>query len=129
MVKRRGGTRLAPEALEGMRIILDVGRQKLERDEASEFGVSGFVDDAHPAATEFLDDPIVRNDAADHVRNMLVPNSTLVNESVQFRDHNEESILRLDCSFSWITGKPEVNCCNQALSLIDSIPPPRQSAI
>jgi len=51
-----------------MRIIGDFGRQKLQRDEASKFGIFGFVDDAHAAATEFLDDPIVRNDAADHVQ-------------------------------------------------------------
>ena len=37
--------------------------------------------DGRNAATEFLDDAIVRNDAADHVRNTLVPNSTLVNKS------------------------------------------------
>src|SRR5215470_15857871 len=105
MVKRRGGTRLAPEALEGMRIILDVGRQKLERDEASEFGVLGFVDHAHPAATESLDDAIVRNDAADHVRNMLVPNSILVNKGLQFPNRKAVAFLRLDCRDPRMTGK------------------------
>ena len=42
-----------------------LGRKKLERYGAMQSGVLGFVNDAHPAATEFFYDAIVRNRAAD----------------------------------------------------------------
>ena len=70
MVQRRGGARLAPEALERVRIVGHFGKE-LERDEAAELGVFGLVDHTHAAATEFLDDAVVRNSLADHVQNML----------------------------------------------------------
>ena len=71
MVQPRGSTRFTAEALEGMRIFGNFRRQELERDEAAQFGIFGLIDYAHPTATEFLDDAIVRNGAADHVQNML----------------------------------------------------------
>src|ERR1700751_3082062 len=97
MVERGGGAGLAPETLERMRIIPDFRRKKFHRDEAPEFGIFCLVNDAHPAATEFLDDAIVRNDAADHVRNMLVPNSILVNKGLQVPTQTAVACLRLDC--------------------------------
>jgi hypothetical protein len=93
MVQRGGGTRFAAEAFERMRIIRYFGRQKLERDEAAQFGVLRLVDDAHATATEFLEDAIVRNDAADHVGKMLAPNGTLPNSTPSSPDG---SILGLD---------------------------------
>ena len=66
MVQGRGGPGLAAEAFERVRIVGNLWRQKLQRDESSEFGIFGLVDDAHAPATEFLDDAIVRNHAADH---------------------------------------------------------------
>ncbi len=71
MIQGRGGTRLAAKTLERVRIVGDFRRQELQRDEAAEFGVFGFIYNAHPATAELLDDAIVRNDAANHVRNML----------------------------------------------------------
>jgi hypothetical protein len=41
-------------------------RQELERDEASEIGVLGFVDNAHPAAAQLLDEAVVRDGLTDH---------------------------------------------------------------
>ena len=40
--------------------------QKLQRDETVEPSVLGFVDHAHTAAAELVDDAVVRNGSADH---------------------------------------------------------------
>jgi hypothetical protein len=44
----------------------DVFGEELERDETMEASILGFVDDAHTAATELLDDAIMRDGLADH---------------------------------------------------------------
>ncbi len=40
--------------------------QKLERDETAETGVLRLINNSHPAATELLDDAVVRDGLADH---------------------------------------------------------------
>jgi len=62
------GLRFSLESGEGMRIPGYIVRQKLERDETVEASILSFVDDSHPAATEFLDDTVVRDGLADHGR-------------------------------------------------------------
>jgi hypothetical protein len=83
MIQRGGGSRLAAKTLEGVRIGGDFRGQELQRDEAAEFGVFGLIHNAHPATAELLDDAIVRNDAANHVRIMLSAQERLVNERAQ----------------------------------------------
>jgi hypothetical protein len=46
--------------------------QKLEGDETMQSHVFGFVDHVHPAATELLDDTVVRDCLADHWRESYV---------------------------------------------------------
>src|SRR5579863_8208046 len=65
MVQRRGGARFALKTFESLRIGCDVLGKKFESDEAAEFGVFGFVDDAHSAAAEFFDDAVMRNGLSD----------------------------------------------------------------
>jgi hypothetical protein len=66
MVQRRGSAGFQAKALEALRIASDVFGEKLESDRASEVGIFGFVDDAHSAAAEFFEDPVVRDGLADH---------------------------------------------------------------
>src|SRR5436305_843498 len=60
--------------------------QEFQGDEATKFGVFGFVYDTHPAAADFLDDPVMRDGLPDqlgvgsHWREMLCRNRERVNE-------------------------------------------------
>ena len=62
------GSRLgfALEAAESLRVFGYVVGQELESDKATELHILSLVDHAHPAATEFLDDAVVRDGLADH---------------------------------------------------------------
>ena len=77
--------RLAPEALKHSLIARDSFRQKLEGDEAAKLRILGPEHDAHPAATQFFQNAIVGDRAADwklvfcHVLGILVPLRTRVN--------------------------------------------------
>jgi hypothetical protein len=66
MVQGGGGTRLAAETFQGLRVLRDVVGQELERDEAAQVSVLGLVHHAHPAAAEFADDTVVRDRRIDH---------------------------------------------------------------
>ncbi len=66
MIQRGGGLGFTLEAAKGLRVFGDVVRKELESHEAAEFHVLGFVDDAHPAAAQLLDDAVVRDGLADH---------------------------------------------------------------
>ena len=60
----------------------DIFGKKLERDKPTERRVFGLVNYTHPAATELLDDAVVRNGLADHGdAAMLWPKPVAVNES------------------------------------------------
>jgi hypothetical protein len=65
MVERGGGAGLAAKAFECLRVASHIVRQEFEGYEASEFGIFGFIDDAHASAAELLDDAVVRDGAAD----------------------------------------------------------------
>src|SRR5947209_13563094 len=52
MVQAGCGAGLAAEALERSGVMSDIGRKELEGYETAEFGVLGFVDDTHAAATQ-----------------------------------------------------------------------------
>ena len=66
MIQRGGGLSFALETAERLRITRNFVGQEFERDEAMEPRVFGFVDDAHPATTEFFDNAVVRDSLANH---------------------------------------------------------------
>ena len=72
MVQGRSGFGFAPKTFQRLRVARQIVRQKLKRDEASQAGIFGLVDHTHTAATELSDDPIVRDDLADHWRESYV---------------------------------------------------------
>jgi hypothetical protein len=61
MIQGGSGTGFAPEALEGLTVIGDIVGQEFQRDVAAKIFVFGLIDHTHPAATEFLENAIVRN--------------------------------------------------------------------
>src|SRR5271157_3649167 len=66
MVQRRGGASFAPEALQRLPVVSQIVGKELEGDEAAKTGVLGLIHHTHPAATELLDDAVVRDGCADH---------------------------------------------------------------
>ncbi|HME31799.1 MAG TPA: hypothetical protein VKG65_03505 [Terriglobales bacterium] len=62
MIQRRRGLRLALESGERLRVAGDFFRQEFEGDETMQPRVLGLKYHAHAAATEFLDDAVVRDD-------------------------------------------------------------------
>ena len=68
MIQGRGGASFAAETFQGLRVSRNIVRQEFESDEAAKFGVLGLVDHTHAAATEFLDDAVVRDGLADHAQ-------------------------------------------------------------
>ncbi len=72
MVQRGGRARFAAETLQGLRVLGYIVGQEFQSDEAAEARVLGLVDDAHPAAAELLDDAVVRDGLADHVRELRI---------------------------------------------------------
>ena len=66
MVQCGGGLGFALKTAESLGVLGYFVGQKLESDEAAEFGVLGLVDHTHPAAAELLDDAVVRDGLADH---------------------------------------------------------------
>ena len=61
MVQRGGSPSFPAESFERLRILGDIAGEEFQRNEATEVRILSFVDHAHSAATEFLDDAIVRN--------------------------------------------------------------------
>ena len=66
MVQGRSGARLATETFQGLRILRDLVRQELERDEATQVRILGLVHHAHTAAAELADDTVMRDRRIDH---------------------------------------------------------------
>ena len=58
----------AAEALQALRIMRDIFRQKLQRHEAMQSQVFGFVNDPHTPTAELLQDEVVGNGLADHAQ-------------------------------------------------------------
>ncbi len=59
------GFGFALETLEGLRVVGQFVGKKFQSDGAIETSVLGFIDYAHAAATEFFEDAVVRDGAAD----------------------------------------------------------------
>ena len=66
MGQRGCGLGLALKPCERRGIFRQFRRQKFQRDEAMQPGVLGFVDDAHAAAAQLLEDAVMRNVLAVH---------------------------------------------------------------
>src|SRR5437899_9712909 len=69
------------ETLERGRVLRNIVGEKFKRDKSSERQVLGLVDNAHPAAAEFFDDAVVRNDLTDHWAEILGLEEVQVNEA------------------------------------------------
>jgi hypothetical protein len=66
MIQGRSSFGFALEAAESLLIFGHFIGQELEGDKATEFDILGLIDDTHAAATQFLDDAVVRDGLADH---------------------------------------------------------------
>ena len=66
MIQRGGRLGFALKAAKGLRVFSDVIGQELEGNKAVKLHILGFVDNPHAAATELLQDAVVRNGFANH---------------------------------------------------------------
>jgi hypothetical protein len=72
VVEGGSGACFAPETLERLRVTSNFFGQKLQGDKATKFRVLRFIDHAHTAAPELLDDAVVRDGLANHLRESYV---------------------------------------------------------
>ena len=68
VVERRRRPRLAAEPFQELAVLGQCVGQELERYAPPQLGIFSFVNDTHAAATQLLQDPVVRNSRADHSR-------------------------------------------------------------
>jgi hypothetical protein len=66
MVQSRCGARLALKTFERLAITGQFIGQEFKCDPAAELDVLGFINDAHAAAAQLLQDAVMGNDLADH---------------------------------------------------------------
>ena len=66
MVERRGRFGFEHEAFPSVLVAGQIGREELQGDKPIEVRVEGLVDDAHAAATQLFQDPVVGNSLAFH---------------------------------------------------------------
>ena len=66
MIQGRRGFGFALKSAQSLRIFGDIVGEEFESDEAPEFYVLGLIDHTHPAATQLLNDSVVRNDLTNH---------------------------------------------------------------
>jgi len=69
MIQRRRRLRFALKTGKRYWVTGDRLGQKLERNKTVQSYIFGFIHYTHPAATEFLDNLVVRNGPSDHVEN------------------------------------------------------------
>src|SRR5208282_5754444 len=81
MIEGRRRLRLALEAGQGLAIFDNVIGQKLQGDKAVEGDVLGLVNHSHSAASEFLDDAVMRDGLSDHWRESYPHEARQVNGS------------------------------------------------
>jgi hypothetical protein len=65
VIESGGGAGFATESLDGLGIVRDVVGKEFQSDAAAEADVLGFVNHAHATATEFFEDTVVRDGAAE----------------------------------------------------------------
>ena len=66
MIESGRGARLPAKAFQCLRVSRQFIGEEFEGDEAAKFGVLSFIDHTHAAATELLDDAVVRDGLVDH---------------------------------------------------------------
>jgi hypothetical protein len=66
MIERRGDAGFATETVERFGMRGELARQELQRDVPAEAHIFGAIDDAHAAAAQPVDDPIVPDGCSDH---------------------------------------------------------------
>jgi hypothetical protein len=66
MLERGGGLGFVNEPLFGLRIVREFRGEEFEDHKAVELEVPGFVDNAHTASAQVLDNLVVRDCCADH---------------------------------------------------------------
>ena len=67
MIQGGGSLRLALKASQGLMVLGQFTRQKLERSEPPEPGVLGLIDHTHPAAAKLLYNAVMLNHLPNHV--------------------------------------------------------------
>jgi hypothetical protein len=72
MIQCGGRLSFALKAAEGLGVFGYVVRQELEGYKATEFDILSFVDHAHSAAAQLLDNAVVRDGSPDHWRESYV---------------------------------------------------------
>ena len=70
MIEARGSFGFVAEAVEGLAVAGEMGREKFEHDEAAEAQVFGFIDPPHAAFAELGENFVVRQDLAEHAVNL-----------------------------------------------------------
>src|SRR6266851_1795342 len=68
MVEGRSSLRFSLETSQCLGVSGDLVRQELQGNKTMEGGVLSLIDDTHPAATEFVDNAVVRDGMADHAQ-------------------------------------------------------------
>jgi hypothetical protein len=71
MVQGRGSPRFPAETLQSLRVLRDLQRQKLQRNETTELGIFSLIDNSHPATAKFLDDAVMGYGLPDHRAQIL----------------------------------------------------------
>src|ERR1017187_2554940 len=92
VVQGGSGACFPAEAFERLRVLSYVLGQNLQCDKAAKLGVLSLIDHTHAAATEFLDDTVVRNGLVDHWRRILRWWSAQVNETREVGSVSKESL-------------------------------------
>jgi hypothetical protein len=91
MVQGGGRAGFAAKSFQGLRVLRQILRQKLQSDEAAQHGVFRFVDHAHSTTAEFLDDAVMGDSltnervGAGHVPQILFGSYCHVNEAEPMR--------------------------------------------
>src|SRR5690348_4653632 len=80
VIQCRCGLGLTSKPLQGLAVVGHAFRQELKGDKAVQPRVFGLVDNTHSAATELLDDAVMRNGLPDHADAILGALQWEVNE-------------------------------------------------
>jgi hypothetical protein len=81
VIERGCCTSFATKTFQSLRVLRCILREKFEGDKSAEGNVFCLVHHAHPTATQFLDDAVVRDGLADHWAEILGLEIGQVNES------------------------------------------------
>src|SRR4029453_6438873 len=101
MIQGGGGLCLALETLARRRIVEVRLGQDLQRDLAAQADVLGLVDDTHPASAELIDDAVVRDGLADHLRGTLAGREGWSGDSTLAMKNGGAREISDDAAFFW----------------------------